>query len=312
MGHLVRQAHIANILQNRGGKVTFFLPDYPPAQAWLNKHGFSGKTLSDPIAVSEKETALLDLILLDIQDTTEEFIKRIRLNKVPVVSFEDRGEGSNHVDLLIDCNRNPEEAVALAVQNLFGYPYCVLAPEFEMFHAKKREFQKHIQSVLITLGGTDPHSLTATLADKLLQKQPDLSITLLAGPGCKNIPALKNLQSNKVKLTESTSQMAQTLFEHDAVFCAGGVTLDEAMAVGTPAFVINQVPHQLVKSNRAEKQGAAINLGMAESWDENRLEEILKSSPESLREMSQCGKNLIDGKGLNRVVDAIDKALLIR
>ena len=308
MGHLVRQTHIAKILRNRGAEITFFIPNYPPAQVWLDRCQFPRKTLNDPLALTEKETGPLDLIILDIQDTPSAFIRKIRQNKKPVVSFEDLGEGRNHVDLLIDCNLGEENSVGLPVQTLFGYPYSVLAPEFETLHSKKRELNGSIESVLITLGGTDPHSLTSLLADKLLQIQPNLSMTLLAGPGCKNIPALKDLetQNETVKLLESTSQMAQTLFGHSAVFCAGGVTLHEAMAVGTPAFVVNQVSHQVEKADRAEKQGAAMNLGMAESWNESRLPEILESRPEILEKMSLAGKNLIDGKGLKRVADAIE------
>ena len=308
MGHLVRQTHIAKILRNRGAEITFFIPNYPPAQVWLDRCQFPRKTLNDPLALTEKETGPLDLIILDIQDTPSAFIRKIRQNKKPVVSFEDLGEGRNHVDLLIDCNLGEENSVGLPVQTLFGYPYSVLAPEFETLHSKKRELNGSIESVLITLGGTDPHSLTSLLADKLLQIQPNLSMTLLAGPGCKNIPALKDLetQNETVKLLESTSQMAQTLFDHSAVFCAGGVTLHEAMAVGTPAFVINQVSHQVEKADHAEKQGAAMNLGMAESWNESRLPEILESRPEILEKMSLAGKNLIDGKGLKRVADAIE------
>ena len=101
--------------------------------------------------------------------------------------------------------------------------------------------------------------------------------------------------------------MAQTLFVHDIVFCAGGVTLHEAMAVGTPAFVINQVQHQVNKADRAEKQGASISLGMADLWDENRLPEILQSDPKILEKMSQSGKNMIDGKGLKRIVNALEE-----
>ena len=308
MGHLVRQTHIAKILRNRGAEITFFIPNYPPAQVWLDRCQFPRKTLNDPLALTEKETGPLDLIILDIQDTPSAFIRKIRQNKKPVVSFEDLGEGRNHVDLLIDCNLGEENSVGLPVQTLFGYPYSVLAPEFETLHSKKRELNGSIESVLITLGGTDPHSLTSLLADKLLQIQPNLSMTLLAGPGCKNIPALKDLetQNETVKLLESTSQMAQTLFDHPVVFCSGGITLHEAMAVGTPAFVINQVSHQVEKADRAEKQGAAMNLGMAESWNESRLPEILESRPETLEKMSLAGKNLIDGKGLKRVADAIE------
>ena len=309
MGHVVRQSHIAKILQDRGAEVTFFIPDYPPAQTWLDQCRFLRKTLKDPLSVTAKDIALLDLILLDIQDTPETFIKNIAQNNKPVVSFEDLGEGRNHVNLLIDCNLDEEKSAELPnrVQTLFSNRYCVLAQNFATFHAKKREFSNPIESVLITMGGTDPHSLTGSLTEKLLQIQPELPITLLAGPGCENIPALKNLQTKTVKLLESTSQMAQTLFDHDAVFCSGGVTLDEAMAVGTPAFVINQVSHQELKTKRA--QGAAMNLGVAESWNENRLPEILKSSPDTLEKMSQAGKSLIDGKGLQRVAGAIDHFL---
>ncbi|MBT5959131.1 MAG: hypothetical protein HOG63_11210, partial [Nitrospina sp.] len=204
-----------------------------------------------------------------------------------------------------------EKLAGLPVQTLFGNNYVVLAEEFETYHSKPRVFKNTIESVLVTFGGTDPHSLTPTLAEKLLHIQPGLSITLLAGPGNENIPALKDLKSKyaKVRLLESTSEMAQTLFDHSAVFCSGGVTLHEAMAVGTPAFVINQVAHQSEKADRAEKQGAAMNLGVAESWNENRLPEILKSSPDTLEKMSQAGKSLIDGKGLQRVAGAIDHFL---
>jgi UDP-2,4-diacetamido-2,4,6-trideoxy-beta-L-altropyranose hydrolase len=308
MGHLVRQTHIANCLRERGAEIIFFIPEYAPAQNWLDAYPFPYQ-IQDSLVITNKETEPLDLILLDIQDTSETFIKKIRPGKKPVVSFEDLGAGRYHVDLLIDCNRDDDPSIKLPVQTLFGHTYSVLAPEFETFHRQKRIFNQPIKSVLLTLGGTDPHSLTATLAQKLLQVQPDLCITLLAGPGCENIATLKDLknQNETVRLIEATSQMAQTLFDHDAVFCAGGVTLHEAMAVGTPAFVINQVSHQVEKARRAEQQGAAMNLGVAEFWDDSRLPEILKLHPKVLDKMSQAGKRLIDGKGLKRVVDAIER-----
>lgn len=302
IGHLVRQTHIANILRNRGHKITFFIPDYSFAQYWLDQQQFTYKNET----LREMEAGHLDLVIIDIQDTTKAFIKNFKQYQKPVVSFEDLGEGRNHVDLLIDCNLDEKESEGLSVQTLFGTSYSVLAEEFETFHSRNREFKGPINSILITLGGTDPHSLTLELAKKLIRIQPELSMTLLAGPGSKNISALKDLETKKVKILTSTPQMAPILFDHDAVFCAGGVTLHEAMAVGTPAFVINQVAHQTIKAMYAEKQGAAINLGTAESWQENRLKEILRTPPDILQKMSGNGKNLIDGKGLKRVTDEIE------
>ena len=99
--------------------------------------------------------------------------------------------------------------------------------------------------------------------------------------------------------------MASILANHDVVFCSGGVTLHEAMCVGTPAFVISQVLHQEDKAEFAEKAGAAINLGRTKSWDENRLTEIFKLGRKNLEDMSMAGKKCIDGKGLKKVVEAI-------
>jgi spore coat polysaccharide biosynthesis predicted glycosyltransferase SpsG len=305
MGHLVRQSHIAKILRNRRNEITFFIPDYLPAQSWLDQCGVPHQTSND------LEKVCGDLIILDVQDTTAAFIKKLRQEKIAVVSFEDLGEGRNHVDLLVDCNLGEEKSAGLPVQTLFGHNYAVLAEEFETYHSKPRVFKNTIESVLVTFGGTDPHSITPTLAEKLLHIQPGLSITLLAGPGNRNISALEYLANKheKVKLMESTSEMAKILSAHDIVFCAGGVTMHEAMAVGTPAFVINQVQHQADRANRAEKQGAALNLGMADSWAENRLPKILQSTPKFLAKTSQAGKSMIDGKGLKRIVDAIEELL---
>ena len=99
--------------------------------------------------------------------------------------------------------------------------------------------------------------------------------------------------------------MASILSSHNAVFCSGGVTLHEAMCVGTPAFVISQVEPQEEKAKSAEGLGAAINLGKANTWDKNCLPDVFNLKKNELQKMSTAGKNQIDGKGLKRIVKAI-------
>jgi spore coat polysaccharide biosynthesis predicted glycosyltransferase SpsG len=101
--------------------------------------------------------------------------------------------------------------------------------------------------------------------------------------------------------------MAQILWEHDAVVCSGGVTLHEAMAVGTPAFVVNQVSHQQTKARFVAKSGAAINLGIGTRYDIKKLRETLNFGKQKLESMSLQAKQLIDGQGDSRVIDAISK-----
>jgi spore coat polysaccharide biosynthesis predicted glycosyltransferase SpsG len=103
--------------------------------------------------------------------------------------------------------------------------------------------------------------------------------------------------------------MAQMLWEHDVVICSGGVTLHEAISVGTPAFVINQVEQQQTKARFIEESGAAINLGMGNQYDVEKLREALNLKKNELELLSLKAKQLIDGRGLFRIIDAINKLI---
>ena len=297
MGHLIRQIHIAKEIRKHN-KICFYVADFPAATNILKQHDFSFSLAED------FNPAKADITILDIQDTALTFIKVLKQQSKKIISFEDQGEGRNHVDVLIDCNLNEGDAKTVLphVKTLFGLPYSVLAPEFEQLHSEKRSFPEQIQSLLVTFGGTDPHGITLDLIKHIPE---NLKTTIISG--FQNQEALQSIASNKphLSLVENIQDMAGMLASHDAVFCSGGVTLHEAMCVGTPAFVISQVAHQEDKAKAAQSMSAAINLGQANSWDANRLSGIFKLGKESLEKMSAAGKKCIDGKGLKRVVEAI-------
>ncbi len=291
MGHLIRQIHIAKEIREQND-IFFYIPDFPAAANILKQNNFSFST------AESFSPAKADITILDIQDTTPTFIQELKQQSKKIISFEDQSK--NPVDLLIDCNLNTDdiEKTPPDTKTLFGLPYAVLAPEFKQFHSETRNFPDNIQSLLVTFGGTDPHNITFDLAKHI----PDHFKTTIV-TGFQNQNALQEL--GNVHVIQNVQDMSRILADHDAVFCSGGVTLHEAMCVGTPAFVISQVAHQEDKAKAAEGVGAAINLGQAKSWDKNRLPEIFKIGNESLETMSTAGKKYIDGKGLKRVVEAI-------
>ena len=304
LGHLIRQIHIAKEFRRQNKEVYFYIPYFQTAIDILKQNNFSYHTVEnfDSAPIMEKENA--DITILDIQDTTRSFIQNLKKKCKKTISFEDQGEGRNSVDLLIDCNLNSEDSQIISSQTktLFGLPYSVIGSEFGKLHLEQRNFQDQIQSLLITFGGTDPCNITLNLAKHIPKK---LKTTIIVGPGFQNKKALLALHNDHISIKENIKNMAPMLASHDGVFCSGGVTLHEAMCLGTPAFVINQVEHQEDKAKKAESQGAAINLGQANSWYKNRLSEIFNRDHKVLQKMSDAGKKCIDGKGLNRVADAI-------
>jgi len=309
MGHAYRQVRLGKILRSRGMDIEFFLSHHPPSIELLQKEKFFPKIVAKENDLPGEMDANFDLVILDIQDTEKEFIRALRERSRRVMSFEDLGEGRNLVDLLVDCNLEPEEAQNMPskVKPLFGLPYSVLAEDFWQYHQRKKLFSPNLESLLVTMGGTDPNNLTLQLAKCFLQSKRETSITIVVGPGFEETPSRLQLVSsmNSFQVLNEAKNMAELLFNHQAVCCSGGVTLHEALAVGTPAFVINQVIAQQEKSLPLDQLGVAVNLGLAENFDPQNISRIWDTTQDQLETMSRKSKELVDGKGICRVADEI-------
>ncbi len=313
MGHVYRQVRLGRVLRNRGLDIEFFLSDHSPSLELLQKENFLFKIIANEDNLPAQMDRNFDLVILDIQDTKKAFISALRERSRKVMSFEDLGEGRNYVDLLVDCNLDPQKArketqnLKPEVNTLFGLSYSVLTEEFRQYHQRKKVFTPNLESLLVTMGGTDPNHLTLQLAKCFLQAKKETSITFVAGPGFKDTPSLIELASSRISFMVlcQPDNMAELLFNHQAVCCSGGVTLHEALAVGTPAFVISQVEHQLEKTRPLEKLGAAVDLGLAKDFDPKKISQIWNRTQDQLERMSVKGKELVDGKGIVRVADEI-------
>ena len=309
MGHIYRQINIAKELKKRGYEISFYIPEFTPAINLLTQSNFIPRPINREFSIAKYLDKFFDFIILDIQDTTELLVASIKKFSRKIVSFEDLGTGRNYVDLLIDCNLAPSESknIPSSTKALFGPNYSVLHPNFSYYHKQPRNFNTSINSLLITMGATDPQELTFPLAKLFLKKNNFTKLTVLTGYNTTNRSKLNELsaQFKSLNILGPIPNIAQTLWEHEAVVCAGGITLHEAISVGTPAFIINQVNHQQTKALFIEKSGAAINLGLGRQYDIGKLEKAISLKKTELESMSLKGKNLMDGQGVFRVTEAI-------
>ncbi len=311
MGHVYRQVNLATELKKQGWDVTFYIPNFQPAIDLLSRPGLTFVIVNPRSPIPEYLEKFFDLVILDVQNTTESWVCSLKKKSRWIASFEDLGIGRNHVDVLIDCNLAPSETKNLpsSTRGLFGTDYSVLHPGFSYYHNQPKNFSTSLQSVLISMGATDPKKLVLSLVTFLLQEKKNLKTTVLAGYNTTVIPELKKLltQFKSLHVLGPISNMAQILWEHDSVICSGGVTLHETIAVGTPAFVVNQVEHQQIKAQFVEKSGAAINLGLGNLYDIKKLREALNLKQNELESMSTQAKGLIDGKGLFRIISILNE-----
>jgi spore coat polysaccharide biosynthesis protein SpsF len=311
MGHFIRQLQVAEEMNSRGYKVTFAVSDYNPAVTLLEeKKIFYIKSKKMPFEVKPEYEA--DIVILDISNTDANFIKSLRKNGNKVVSFDDLGTGRDHVNILVDSNTDPSDYSK--ARSLFRLKYVIVNNRYSAFRSLEKVVPRKIERVAISMGGTDPKSIGPEIANFLVKSGMDFKIDLILGAGFNdkdNKPESMNFIRNngsKCNIHRNLPDLAEILFNADIIFCAGGITLYEACAVGTPAVVISQVEHQQQKALRVQNRGAAVNMGM---WRDDVLAKLVPTinflDSSKRKQMSIAGKRMVDGKGLQRVVNEIEK-----
>jgi UDP-2,4-diacetamido-2,4,6-trideoxy-beta-L-altropyranose hydrolase len=279
---------------------------YKAATDLLGKNSCDYRTITDNSdflsSLSGEET---DIVIFDIRDTKREDIKPLKNKGIKIVSFDDRGEGSVYADLLIDANRDPKSSLP-GQQDLprrcFGPEYMILNEKFHSVWERKREIPEKVNSVLITMGGSDPLNLSRKLFEILKNADREIFFRLVLGPAYDDTKIISDFQGMRnLEIVIDSGSMEELMYESDLIFCSGGITLYEAMACGTPAFVINQNEHQLEIAGHFHEMGAVRNLGRGGESSSESVFSALCTSREERETMSRKGKKIVDGKGLERI-----------
>jgi UDP-2,4-diacetamido-2,4,6-trideoxy-beta-L-altropyranose hydrolase len=193
----------------------------------------------------------------------------------------------------------------------------------EFSNMPPRVLREKVEEIMITTGGADTYNLTGRLLDILLTKVEyrHIRFNVLVGSAFTNCEYLEELSKNfpnlnlyansnlPYKLPRITiSDVSSIMLRSDLAISAGGSTLYEFAACGTPvmAFILADNQEGLVQ--KMDELGYILNLG----WHHQLKEELVLSELREMmddyplrKEMSLKGQKLIDGKGTERIVERI-------
>ncbi|HLE19624.1 MAG TPA: hypothetical protein VJB88_00760, partial [Vicinamibacteria bacterium] len=113
-------------------------------------------------------------------------------------------------------------------------------------------------------------------------------------------------------LLENVEHMAETLSEADIVFCAGGMTVYEIAALGTPGIVLCQNARERRRMETFLQFGSVVHLGLGTEVEEREIRETaraLLSDPVRRRAMSEAGRKLVDARGAQRAAEVVKNAV---
>lgn len=232
-----------------------------------------------------------DLLVVDALDAAETVVPNAKAHGVPVVLFEHDGPACRFADLVVDEFADPK--------------WTVLRSEFQCLPPKKLAVVG--TKLLVTFGGTDPSRLGARYAS-MLAYASNAQVRLVQGPGAwPYVPAPKPAASRRVEVVRDVVMSEQMMWA-DVVVTSAGRTVSEAVACGTP--VVSIAANE--RESRHARLPGVVYLGLHVALSDQTLigtVQRLLDRPALRQEMVDTASGAIDGKGVERIVHAIEGLL---
>lgn len=318
-GHMMRCLSIADAAASRGQEVTFILADEQAADL-IKQRGYRVIVLhtqwSDmdaelPQLLKVVEQEKIDRLLIDSYQVTESYLKTLTAH-IKTLYIDDRNTFVYPVDGIV-CYagywRKFDYGSRYQETKLFlGLQYTPLRQAF--CHCNKRIFQENELELLLLSGGTDPFDMLKSILGEL-DKGKFKRINVICGryyKGYNNLQTAYQSYEN-IHIYQAVSNMEDYMKTADIAVSAGGTTLYELCACGTPAISYSFVDNQLDNVKQFQEDGLIDYAGDVR-YDrviENILRylEIYSTDITLRRQRSVKMQKLIDGNGASRITDAL-------
>jgi UDP-2,4-diacetamido-2,4,6-trideoxy-beta-L-altropyranose hydrolase len=195
---------------------------------------------------------------------------------------------------------------------LLGTRFALLRSEFQCRRGIIGSCPDVACKVLVTLGGSDAENITLKIIEALEQiSTPDLEIKVVVGP---LNPYLAQLQqamaslSPRFCLETSVTDTAPLMAWADLAVAAGGTTSWELAFMKVPALIFILADNQAAAAKALDGFGTARCLGRPGDLTPEEIADAiscLMQDKEKRQRMSKRGDVLIDGRGVERVLEVM-------
>ena len=249
----------------------------------------------------------------------------------PVVAIDDYGTSLRTADVLVHqgSSDRAERLFAGAPGRLLaGPPYLLLRRELReaaeaAIASDDADAGQGPARVVVTLGGADVGGYSLAVAEALARGDAGgLAIDVIAGPAmpAARTAALRALATTRpqVRVHSDVVYMAPLLAGALCAISAAGSTSWELAALGVPSLLVVVADNQRPVAACCALAGCAVQIhGQADGQLDGQLDgadvvaaavafvATMRARPERRAAMARAGRALVDGRGAERVIDAI-------
>ena len=266
-----------------------------------------------------------EVIFIDSYFLTTAYLLRLRdiiSKKITIALIDDLREDILPCDILVNyafdgekANNEYKERYLKEKVNcpklLLGIKYAPLREEFGKLHP--RIINTEVHDVLLLSGGSDIEHFTYRFLKKLLSlRNMNLySYHIVIGELNQDIFEIKKMaeEIENVQLYVNYDKMSDLMQKCDYAITAGGVTLLELCACGTPMGVYFCADNQVLSKKMCDYMGVSCigDIRVNERFIDDVMFDIdkMRNEYKKRKEISIKQQNLIDGKGAMRIVDQL-------
>lgn len=220
-------------------------PDSHLAYDFIRRKKFPVEVLDQADAAAQVLSYEPDIVINDMLNTEQDYIKALKDANIFVVNLEDEGQGAREADLVI--NALYEDGTGLA-HWYHGEKYFCMRSEF--VEAPEYVVKPQARHVLLTFGGTDPLDLTrkTLLAVDESSAERGIDICIVTGIGYAHREELKKQvceSKSKVEVVDEVAVISRYMIEADVCLTSCGRTVYELASLGVPTIAIAQHEREL-------------------------------------------------------------------
>lgn len=320
-GHVMRCLAIAEASRQRGEETTFILAD-GQAVGLLESRGYQSLVLHTQWDDMEAELQILEKlilenrihqILIDSYQVTQQYLQSLKM-LVKTIYIDDLDLFVYPADVLI-CyaiyfDRFQHKEKYKETELYLGPGFTPLRKEF-CNHGKKK-IRQQVENLLLLSGGTDHYHVLDELLGKI-EPERYQEINVICGIYdhqndllCKKYSCCKN-----VRIHKAVDDIENYMKQADLAVTAGGTTLYELCALGTPAISYSIADNQLENAGKFQEEEMIDYAGDIRFDDViGNITDLLEryhSDPALRRERSLKMQKRVDGEGAGRIADILLK-----
>ncbi len=257
-------------------------------------------------------------LIVDAAEASTEYLTALGQTGVLVVSLDTQAAARFPSRLVVNPLLAPgKEAYAYGpgTQLLLGARYAIVRPEIRRIRPVRAHEPIQPFRALVALGDDDPNNQSGELARWLLNCPKLARVDVVVRSYHRDLDKLKTLAEvfpERLEIHSEPGEVPTRIARCHFAVTAGNAWSLELACVGVPQLIVVQSESHWPTAQRLEEEGAATCLGWHANVSSQTLRQAvnqLLSMPEDRQAMARCGRKLIDGRGPDRLVTALEVLL---